>query len=128
MKISDLVNKVEPFRFEFDGEVVEGTYYKYRTTTPNYAKEAAASVEEALTEGTEEEKAKKRDEMMAKAGFKAVADTIISWNVEDDEGKPVPLTMETFEQLPEAFTQWFIELFNELRSPTEKKSPALPSS
>lgn len=131
-KINDLVEKVEPFSFPFDGMVLEGKYFKYKTTTPNYAKESLASIPDELTEGTEEEKAanrKARNEAMMTRGLKIITDTIIEWNAEDGEGNPVRPSIELFSQLPDLFTEKFMNFFQDLREPKEeKKAETLPSS
>ena len=119
MKISDLVNKVEPFKFEYDGFVLEGEYYKYKTTTPNYAKQMLATLPDELAEGTDEEKeaaTKARNEAAQKAGLKSIADMIVSWNAEDDQGNSLPLTIELLEQLPAVFTERLVDFFNDLRN------------
>lgn len=129
MKISTLVDKVEHFRFEFDGEVLEGEYYKYRTTTPNYYKQAHGSVPDIPEDGTEEEKAtarEARNKALEAVGHKAIADTIKSWNAEDDQGNPLPVSAELFDQLPAPFTEKFLEKIRELRG--EVQNPTSPSS
>lgn len=129
MKIADLVNKVDTFRFEYDGFVLEGEYYKYKTTTPNYAKEGLTNLPEVPEEGTDEEKKAaqlKRDEALSKFYDKTLADTIKSWNATDEGGNPVPPSIETFSQLPMPFTTAFAGFLRELReNPT---SPNLPST
>ncbi len=129
MKINDLVNKVESFRFEFDGEVLEGTYYKYKTTTPSYAKIASESIPAELEDGTDQEKKanqEARDVARAKIGAQMFVDTIISWNAEDAQGNPILPSVEIFEQLPSAFTEKFMDFFAELRkgNPTSPLSPS----
>src|SRR5690348_18252559 len=103
MRISDLVNKVAPFRFEYDGFVLEGEFYKYKTTTPSYAKAALESVPKVSEEGTKEEQEaaqEARSKAMEKLGAKTLADTIKSWNAEDENG-PLPPSIEVFESLPD---------------------------
>jgi len=124
MKINDLVNKVEPFRFEYDGFVLEGEYFKYRTTTPSYAKEALAAIPKVPDGGTDEEKAaatKARGEALERVSAKSLTDTIKSWNAEDDDGNPVPISIEVFEQLPELFITAFLAFLTSLREGAEKK-------
>lgn len=131
MKISDLVNKVEPFRFEFDGEVLEGTYYKYKTTTPNYEKALWANFPPLLEEGTDEDKAanaKARDEASINIGVKVLSDVVITWNAEDDSGEPVRPSLELFKQLPAPFTNALLEFFKKLRSGENPTSPDSPST
>ena len=118
MKISELVNKVEPFRFEFDGEVLEGTYYKYKTTTPKYMRAAAESVPEELLEGTAKQKAdaeKERYKVLESVGYQMLADTIATWNAQDDDGNPIPVGPEVFSQLPDSFIEQMNKRFKELR-------------
>lgn len=132
MKISDLVNKVEPFRFEYDGFVLEGEYWKYKTTTPTYAKQALDSVPKVLDKGTDEEIAAARDahiKGLERVGAQSLADTIKSWNAGDSDGKPLPITIETFEQLPQPFIDTFLDFLGELRvaSAEKKESTTSPS-
>lgn len=118
MKISDLVNKIEDFRFEFDGEVLEGKYRKYKTTTPQYLKALSESIPDVLEDGSDEEKTNAevvRNAAATKASMKMMADTIISWNAEDDAGNALPIALDTFEQLPSLFTEKFLEFFKILR-------------
>lgn len=131
MKISDLVNKVEPFKFEYDGFVLEGEFYKFRTTTPKYAKDAMASVPEIPPGLSGEELAiaeKKREDAFARLGAKSLSDTIKSWNAEDDEGNALPATVEVFEQLPQPFTNAFLDFLGVLREGEEKKESAPSAS
>ena len=127
-KISDLVNKVDKFRFEYDGFVLEGEYYKYRTTTPNYAKQGLAKVPEVPEEGTEDEKkAAEEKRLVALTQFydQALADTVKTWNAIDDDGNPVAPSLETFNSLPDVFTRAFTEHLRELReNPTSPSSPS----
>ena len=132
MRIANLVNRFEPFKFEFDGEVLEGEYYKYRTTTPSYSKAALASLPEVPRDGTEAEieaANEARIEGLEKLGAKALADTIKSWNAEDENGQPLPPSVEMFEQLPQPFIKAFFRYLSELRegSDSEKKESASPS-
>lgn len=117
MKISELVNKVEPFTFEYGGFTLTGEYYKFKTTTPAYAKAATEALPKVPEKGTEEEIAKaekEREEAIGKMNAKIIADTIKSWNAEDDGG-PVPPTLEVIEKLPLPFTQKFLEYIADLR-------------
>lgn len=130
MKINDLVNKVAEFRFEFDGEVLEGKYYKYKTSTPNYGKGLLASIPQPLEEGTDEEKAARQqeiDEASLGIGLQSITDMIVEWNAQDDEGNPLPLSMELLEQLPTAFTEKLIEFFKELREGNPTNGNGLPA-
>lgn len=130
MKISDLVNKVEPFRFEYDGFVLEGEYWKYKTTTPTYAKQATASLPKVPEKGTEEEIAIAREvyiKALERVGSQSLADTIKSWNAKGDEGELLPITIETFEQLPQPFIDTFLGFLRELRMATAEKKESTTS-
>lgn len=133
MKISDLVNKVEPFCFEFDGEKLSGTYYKYKTSTPNYLKALGETIPDEVTEGTDEEKktaAEARTKASLNAGLSLVGDMIATWDAEGDDGPlPLPLTMETLESWPNPFTEAFMDFFKKLRegNPTNGNGSQLGS-
>lgn len=132
-KISSLVNKVEPFRLEYDGFVLEGEWWKYKTTTPNYAKEFLESLPPIPETGTEEEKKKVEDERnKALNDFSAqvLTDTVQSWNAVDDDDQPLPISVETFNRLPQPFTEFFMAYLKDLRegAATEKKSQTSPST
>lgn len=123
MRISDLVNKVEPFEFNYDGFQLTGEYYKFKTTTPAYAKASMESLPQIPENGTEEEIAlaeKEREEAIGKMNAKIIADTIKSWNAEDENG-PVPPSLEIIEKLPLPFTQKFLAFIADLREGSEKK-------
>lgn len=132
MKISALVDKVEPFRFEFDGEVVEGEYYKYRTTTPKYAKAILAQLPvEPNGNGTKQEQAAAKlahGEEVSRVGARVLTDTIKSWDAEDSDGNPLPPSYELFNQLPALFTEKLMTFFEELRNPKVNPPTASPST
>ena len=122
MRISDLVDRVEPFEFVYDKWTLKGEWYKYRTTTPNYAKKAAADIPEIPKDITEEEEKKAREarnKALIKVAHQAFADTIKSWDAVDGEGNPVPISPEVFDELPEPFTEKFFTFLNGLRDGTE---------
>lgn len=122
MRISALVDRIDDFTFEFDGEVLTGKYYKWKTQTPNYAKALKAQIPDELLEGTAEELAankKSREEMAEKLGEKMfLADTIVSWDMEDVEGgQPVAPSLEVLNALPVEFTRALSAHFDALRNP-----------
>ena len=133
MKISALVEKVEPFTFVFDGEELKGEFYKWKTRTPSYAKAAKAQIPDELLEGTDEEKManlKLRNEAAERVGTKAfLADTIKSWDMTDVEGgEIIPPSLEALERLPVEFTDQLVEFFDDLRNPKPNPPTAsLPS-
>ncbi len=130
MKISDLVNKIEDFRFEFDGEVLEGKYHKYKTTTPQYLKALVEAIPAVLESGTDEEKAaadEARGNAATEASRKLLVDTIVSWNAEDEDGNALPIALETFLQLPNLFTEKFGKFFTELREGNPTNGNGLPT-
>lgn len=130
MRISDLVNKVEDFRFEFDGEVLEGKYHKYKTTTPQYLKALSETIPPLPESGTDEEKAaatEVRNAAALKASMKMIADTIVSWNALDEQEQPIAPSLELFEQLPNLFTEKFLKFFNELREGNPTNGNGLPT-
>lgn len=131
MKISSLVDKVEPFEFHFDGEVLKGQYYKWKTQTPNYAKSLKAQLPDELLEGTAEELAankKAREDMAEKLGEKMfLADTIVSWDMTEVEGgEIVPPSLEVLNSLPVEFTRALSKHFDELRNPKPNPPTASP--
>lgn len=122
MRISALVEKQEDFTFVFDGETLTGKFYKWKTQTPNYAKALKAQIPEELTEGTAEELAankKAREDAAEKLGEKMfLADTIVSWDMEDVEGgEAVAPSLEVLNSLPVEFTRELSKHFDALRNP-----------
>lgn len=130
-KISSLVEKTDSFTFVYDEFELTGRYYKYKTSTPNYSAAAIASVPEEVTEGTDAEK-KTADNLRTKAvvdyGMRWFADTIYEWNAIDDDGQPVPLTVETFKALPMPFLDALRDHFQELITPKKVEPPNSGSS
>lgn len=132
-RINDLVNKLVPFRLEYDGFVLEGQWWKYRTTTPAYAKKFLESLPQVPEEGTDDEKQKAqqaRSKALEEQSAQVLADTIESWNAVDEDDQPLPINAETFNQLPEPFIEFFASYFKGLREETaaEKKSQPSPST
>lgn len=131
MRISDLVNKVEPFKFEYDGFTLEGEWYKYKTATPKYAKELLAGIPEIPDGATEQERLKllgERIEILTETANRGLADMIKSWNATDDNGEPVPLSAAVFESLPAPFTQALTGYFKERREEKKESAPSQSSS
>jgi hypothetical protein len=126
MKIADLVNKTEPFEFTFDGFVLKGEWFKYKTTTFAYGRKVQQELpdisEESLT-GLSASEIKDRIVKLQSLSSRTLADTIKSWNAEDDDGNPVLPTWEVFEGLPEPFVKALALKFKELR-----ENPTLPDS
>lgn len=81
-----LVNRSEPFEFTFDGITLEGQWYKWRTTSPNYQRQRAeklAGLPEIPEEGDEETKQKALEaweQALRKVNAQTLKDTIKSWN------------------------------------------------
>lgn len=145
-RILDLVNRIEPFEFDFDGLTLKGEWYKYRTNTPKYraAREMQVAVAQAkmdalptqfndIADEAEREAAKDKAFKELRNEFAVIAgtyftDTIKSWNAVDDNG-PIPISIEVFEGLPEVFTEALAKHFRTLRdqvvNPT--KPPNSPS-
>lgn len=113
MKISDLVNKVEPFRFEYDGFILEGEFWKYRTTTPTYQRQLKKLTDEAET-----------DDARERVGYKWLSDAIKSWNALGENDQPLPPTSETFDSLPTPFIIEFGTYLAGLREGNPPNSPA----
>lgn len=133
LKISDLVNKVEAFRFEYDGFVLEGEWFKYKTTSPSYAKKLEEGVPEIAEDLSETERlkaSKERFSALEKKLFQALAESIKSWNVVDEHGEPLQPSADLFEQLPEPFTSAFAGFFKKRREAERDpdKNPPLPDS
>lgn len=133
MKLSDLVNQVAPFCFERAGFKLEGDFYINKTATPAYQKELARLSDErngALSEIDEriaalkpddperERLQKKRDiakEERDRVGYKWLADAVKTWNAQDDSEQLLPVTEETFNQLPIPFLMEFSKYLAGLR-------------
>lgn len=125
MKLSNLVNKVEAFKFEYAGESLEGEFYLFKTTTPQYLKGLTRLTDECeeRVSGIEEQiKAVKSDDPDApvklaelqkqkeaaeqeqeRVGYKWLVEAVKSWNAIDDSDEPLPVSQEVFNQLPTPF-------------------------
>lgn len=130
MKISALVEKRSPFEFVFDGETIKGEFYKYKTTTPKYAREARAAIP-PTAEGADTEtriaNLEAQLDSVDRATAQAMADTIVSWDAVGDDGEVVPITVELFESLPRPFTEALGQHFNDLRYPKKNPPTASPN-
>lgn len=132
-KIADLVNKLEPFRLEYDEFVLEGRWWKYKTTTPSYAKRLLDSLPQIPESGTDEERQaaeKARNEAVGDQAARILTDTIESWNAVDEQDQPLAISVDTFNQMPEPFIEYFMGFFKNLRDAagSEKKSQTSPST
>src|SRR6185369_7201427 len=103
--------------------------YKYRTTTPSYARNLLASVPDELEEGTDEEKAKAaevRQKAMLDVGYKSIQDAIVEWDMTDGDGNPVMPSRELFDTLPNEFTSKFMDFLKELVEGNPTNGNGLP--
>lgn len=98
-----LINRTEPFEFEFDGITLEGQWYKWRTTSPNYQRQRAeklAGLPEIPEEGDEETKQKALEaweQALRKVNAQTLKDTIKSWNAV--EVLPRTMTKEEYAEV-----------------------------
>jgi len=62
-------------------------------------------------------------------GIEKLAKQIVSWNIQDDVGAPLPVTKEAIAKLPRFVIQPVVQLSNEIwKKQTEKKTPSQGSS
>ncbi|HUS09227.1 MAG TPA: hypothetical protein VMZ30_02085 [Pyrinomonadaceae bacterium] len=138
MKLSNLVNKVAPFKFEYAGEALEGEFYLFKTTTPQYLKgltrltdeceEKVSGIEEqikALQSSDDPQSGPKlaelqrqkevAEEEQERAGYKWLVEAIKSWNAVGDSDEALPVSQEVFNQLPTPFLLAFGKFLAGLR-------------
>ena len=109
MNLTELVNRLDDFEFEYDGYQLKGRYYKYKIS-PQYL----ATLKKMEEEGTEP------DEI----GWKIISDSIESWDMDLGDGKPFPPTVENLKQVPVVYLIAFGKYLGELRdgNPTQTNS------
>jgi hypothetical protein len=130
-RVTEFINRVEPFEFEFDGFTVSGEWFKYKTTTPRYQLARQKKLEAITAElnaipdkvqaiANADERQPERDrlekeceEKLKQHAFEYYEDTIKRWR--DADGKEILLTIDTFQDLPEQFTQALATYFRKQR-------------
>lgn len=111
MDLNGLVNRLEPFTFEYDGYTLNGRFYKYKVS-PQYL----ATLKKMEDEGTEP------DEI----GWKIISDSIESWDM-DVEGQPFPPTVDNLKQVPVVYLIAFGKYLGELREGNPTNGASSPN-
>jgi hypothetical protein len=118
--VDDLLNLIVPFEFEFEGRKLTGTWYRYKTTTPDWIQAGVTKARAKIAEyneliekarGTEDraqlERLRKQADQIEADGFRAkymwLADALVSWNAVDRKKKPLPISETVFRSLPVPF-------------------------
>jgi hypothetical protein len=114
-----LTNLIVPFSFEFEGRKLTGTWYRYKTTTPewiqasvNAARSAVEELREIVTkiekatDSKEIEPLLKRkveiEQQSTRARYAWLAESIVSWNASHN-GAILPINETTFKAIPVPF-------------------------
>jgi hypothetical protein len=118
-----LTNLVVPFEFEFEGHKLKGRWYKYKTTTPMWARglrerqtqrlERYTEIENELRPAIESKDRRaqarliaektKLDEEYQRASYLWLADAIVEWNAVDAAKTPIPIDVLRFDGFPLPF-------------------------
>lgn len=117
--IDAITEMIVPFEFEFEGKKLKGHWYKYKTTTPDWAAsrtrrfnerlerfvkvrdELKAAKDTALILKLNKEKTDLEDEA-ARAQYDWLADAIVDWNAVG-KGGPVPIEAIRLKSFPVPF-------------------------
>jgi len=118
--IDAITDLVVPFEFEFEGHKLKGHWYKYKTTTPEWAAERARRYAERLERFVEikKELAQTKDtalilklnreqqdvtEESQRAQYDWIADAIVDWNAVTKDQTPVPVASIRLKGFPIPF-------------------------
>jgi|SRR6185369_3057060 len=115
-----LTNLIVPFEFTFEQRKLKGTWYRYRTTTPDwiqqYVNDGRALIEEhrelseklaTAKDENEIARIRMRRQEIETAGNRAkytwVAHALVSWNAVGKDKQVLPINEEVFNQIPLPF-------------------------
>lgn len=117
--IDAITDLIVPFEFPFEGSVLKGRWYKYKTTTPDWAATRSRRFQERLERFIEireqlkttkdtalilklsKDKAQLEDEAQ-RAQYDWLADAIVEWNAVGKSG-PVPIESMRLKSFPVPF-------------------------
>lgn len=91
MRLSAATSRVRPIVVKFEGGDLNATY-RPTSYTPKKLAEAQAKAKKA-------KKANDQDAALASM-IESVLDLFVSWDLEDDDGTPIPLTAEALQDVP----------------------------
>lgn len=134
--VSALVNLIVPFEFPFEGSTLKGTWLKYGTTTPDYAKRIRKAQQERLEKyaaietklkATKDRRAQlklikdkeKLDQEYQRVEYSWLADAIQTWNAVD-KGEPIPIEAIRLDGFPLPF---MVALADHLENSRTDKNP-----
>lgn len=117
--VGALVNLIVPFEFPYEGSTLKGRWYKYKTTTPEYARQTQEQqnqrIEKYLSlenqiQATKDRRAQARllkekqalDEQYQRTNYAWLADAIVEWNA-TDKGQPIPVDVIRLDSFPLPF-------------------------
>lgn len=139
--IGAITDLVVPFEFSFEGQTLKGRWYKYRTTTPQWATDRARRYTERLerfveikqqlktTKNTKQilkltrEKDRLEDEAQ-RAQYDWLADAIVEWNA-TSHGQPIPVEAIRLASFPVPF---MVALGQHLEADRAGENPTLSDS
>jgi hypothetical protein len=139
--IDAITELIVPFEFPFEGSILKGHWYKYKTTTPEWASERSkrfqtrlerfldikqqlqATKDTALILKLSKEKAELEDEA-ARAQYDWLADAIVDWNAVG-KGGPVPIESMRLKSFP---TPFMVALGQHLEKDRSGENPTLSDS
>lgn len=139
--IEAITDLIVPFEFPFEGSVLKGHWYKYKTTTPEWAanmtrrfnerlerfvkirEEMKGAKDTALILKLNKEKSELEDEA-ARAQYDWLADAIVDWNA-TGKGGPIPIESIKLKSFPVPF---MVALGQHLERDRSGENPTLSDS
>jgi hypothetical protein len=132
--VDDLLDMIVPFEFPFEGSVLKGRWYKYKTTTPTYIRTVMGRVRELresvmdLTQRIVEAKnsdpeipalLRERDELedqLQRSPYDWMAVGIAEWNATGRDRELLPISKETLDTWPLLLLNKLNEFFSKERT------------
>lgn len=139
--VDDLLNMIVPFEFSFEGSVLRGRWYKYKTNTPSYHRGLMARLRELRGEimdlsekirspQTEEKDipalVAKRDDIedrLQRAQYNWMTDALVEWNAVGHDKQILTIAKETLDTFPVALLSKLNEFFEKERVGENPPSP-----
>lgn len=141
--VDDLLNMIVPFEFPFEGSVLKGRWYKYRTTAPSYIQGLMAKIRNyrdqviALTQQVDQVKPsdpqfsvlmEQRDlleDRLNRSPYDWMADAVVEWNAVGKDREPLTISTEVLDTFPLLFLE---KLNGFLAAERRGENPTSPTS
>jgi len=119
--VGAILDLAVPFEFPFEGQVLKGRWYKYKTTTREYIKARVTERNDQLTRYRDLQtqietladddtrivamtaECEQLEEAVQRTNYSWLTDAIIEWNAVGRDQRLIPITAASFAEIPVPF-------------------------